>query len=71
MPVFEYQCDIPSHRFETLWLKYDKEAPTAIPCPYCGAQSVRVISVPAVAQFKGSGFHATDYAAPTKPTPKK
>ena len=58
MPLYEYQCEQCSHRFEVIQ-KY-ADAPIAV-CPRCGGPVVKLLSSPAI-QFKGSGFYITDYA---------
>jgi putative FmdB family regulatory protein len=58
MPLYEYQCDQCSHRFEVIQ-KYS-DAPIDV-CPKCGGTVKKLLSSPAI-QFKGSGFYITDYA---------
>ena len=59
MPLYEYQCESCSHRFERIQ-KYSD--PLVDTCPNCGKGPVRkLISSPAI-QFKGSGWYITDYA---------
>jgi putative FmdB family regulatory protein len=58
MPLYEYQCDTCSHRFEVIQ-KYS-DAPIDV-CPKCGGPVKKLLSSPAI-QFKGSGFYITDYA---------
>jgi putative FmdB family regulatory protein len=58
MPLYEYQCDACSHRFEVIQ-KYS-DAPIEV-CPKCGGPVKKLLSSPAI-QFKGSGFYITDYA---------
>ncbi len=56
MPVYEYECESCSCRFE-LRQSFD-DSPVAI-CPQCQNSARRVFSpVPII--FKGSGFYATD-----------
>jgi len=56
MPIYEYECDLCSCRFERRQ-RFDEE-PVAI-CPKCEGKARRVIhSVPVI--FKGSGFYITD-----------
>ena len=56
MPIYEYECDLCSCRFERRQ-RFDEE-PVAI-CPKCEGKARRVIhSVPVI--FKGSGFYTTD-----------
>ena len=59
MPLYEYQCEACSHRFEVIQ-KYS-DAPIAV-CPSCGQGPVeKLLSSPAI-QFKGTGWYVTDYA---------
>ena len=58
MPLYEYQCDSCSHRFETIQKFSD---PPVSVCPSCGGPVKKLFSSPAI-QFKGSGFYITDYA---------
>jgi putative FmdB family regulatory protein len=57
MPLYEYQCESCSHRFERIQKFSDPPVDT---CPKCGAKVRKLISSPAI-QFKGSGFYITDY----------
>ena len=57
MPLYEYQCDACSHRFEKIQKFSDPNEDT---CPKCGGKVQKLISSPAI-QFKGSGFYITDY----------
>jgi putative FmdB family regulatory protein len=58
MPLYEYQCDACSHRFEKIQKFSD---PLEDTCPKCGGAVHKLFSSPAI-QFKGSGFYITDYA---------
>jgi putative FmdB family regulatory protein len=60
MPLYEYQCKKCGHRFELIQ-SFSAEDPKE--CPICHGEVERLISTPARAQFKGSGFYTTDYAA--------
>ena len=56
MPVYEYECDLCSFRFEKKQ-KFDDEPLTE--CPKCQGEVRRVFhSSPVI--FKGSGFYITD-----------
>ncbi len=55
MPLYDYRCE-GGHEYE---LSEGFHAPTEHPCPTCGRQSRRQISLPTVI-FKGSGFYSTD-----------
>ena len=58
MPLYEYECDACSHRFEKIQKFSD---PLEDTCPKCGGRVHKLMSSPAI-QFKGSGFYITDYA---------
>jgi putative FmdB family regulatory protein len=58
MPLYEYQCDACSHRFEVIQKFSDVPIET---CPSCGGAVKKLLSSPAI-QFKGSGWYITDYA---------
>jgi putative FmdB family regulatory protein len=58
MPLYEYECDACSHRFEKIQKFSD---PLEDTCPTCGGHVHKLASSPAI-QFKGSGFYITDYA---------
>jgi putative FmdB family regulatory protein len=59
MPMYEYQCESCSNRFERIQKFSDPPIDT---CPKCGKGPVRkLISSPAI-QFKGTGWYITDYA---------
>ncbi len=57
MPLYEYQCQHCSARFERI------EKASALKdgqCPECGGDARRLIGAPAL-QFKGSGWYVNDY----------
>ena len=59
MPLYEFECEACTKRFERIQKFTD---PTPDECPKCGKGPVRkLFSSPAI-QFKGSGFYITDYA---------
>jgi len=60
MPLYEFQCKQCGHRFERI---QSFSAPDEKECPVCKGEVERLISTPARAHFKGSGFYSTDYAA--------
>ena len=64
MPLYEYKCKKCGHRFELI---QSFSAEDAKECPVCQGEGERLISTPARAHFKGSGFYSTDYGA--KPSP--
>jgi putative FmdB family regulatory protein len=57
MPIYEYECDECSWRFEKKQRFHDE--PIA-ECPKCQSKSKRIM-VPSQIIFKGSGFYVTDY----------
>lgn len=57
MPLYEYQCDACSHRFEVI-RKYSD--PPVEMCTKCGGTVKKLLSSPAF-QFKGTGWYVTDY----------
>jgi putative FmdB family regulatory protein len=58
MPLYEYECDACSHRFEVI--QKFSDAPVE-KCPVCGSTVHKLQSAPAF-QFKGTGWYVTDYA---------
>jgi putative FmdB family regulatory protein len=58
MPLYEYQCESCSTRFERIQKFSDPPVET---CPSCGGHVRKLLSSPAI-QFKGSGWYITDYA---------
>jgi putative FmdB family regulatory protein len=58
MPLYEYQCDACTKRFERIQKFSDPPVET---CPDCGGTVRKLLSSPAI-QFKGSGWYVTDYA---------
>jgi putative FmdB family regulatory protein len=59
VPLYEYQCDACSRRFEVIQKFSDPPVET---CTECGKGPVhRLFSSPAI-QFKGTGWYITDYA---------
>jgi putative FmdB family regulatory protein len=56
MPIYEYQCQVCSVRFERKQSVYDDPVTT---CPECGGK-VRKLFFPAGIIFKGSGWYKTD-----------
>ncbi len=60
MPIYEYACDACGKKTEII--QGMNERPLRA-CPHCGEKKLKkLMSVPAI-QFKGSGFHITDYAS--------
>ena len=62
MPLYEYQCESCSTRFERIQKFSDPPVDT---CPTCGGPVRKLLSSPAI-QFKGSGWYITDYARQEK-----
>ena len=58
MPLYEYECDDCSHKFEQIQKFSDALVKS---CPSCGGPVKKLFSSPAI-QFKGSGWYITDYA---------
>lgn len=58
MPLYEYQCEACTHRFEAIQKFSDAPLET---CPKCGGVVRKLLSSPAF-HFKGSGWYITDYA---------
>ena len=58
MPLYEYECESCSNRFERIQKFSD---PLVETCPSCGGPVRKLLSSPAI-QFKGSGWYITDYA---------
>jgi len=65
VPIYEYQCESCTNKFEVK--QSIKDAPL-IACPRCGKPVQRLISSPAI-MFKGSGWYVTDYSEKMKPSP--
>jgi len=63
VPIYEYQCDSCSYRFEVKQSIKDDPLST---CERCGKAVRRLISSPGIL-FKGSGWYVTDYSDKLKP----
>lgn len=59
MPLYEYECEACSKRFEKIHKFSD---PPIDVCPHCGKGPVKKLPSSPAIQFKGSGFYITDYA---------
>ena len=59
MPIYEYQCENCSCRFE---LKRSFNDSSVVTCPQCRSNTRRIFS-PAPIIFKGPGFYVTDNKA--------
>ncbi len=62
MPVYEYECESCSYRFE---MKQGFDDNPVATCPRCECNARRIFS-PTPIIFKGSGFYVTDNAAQDK-----
>ena len=65
VPIYEYQCEDCTDKFEVKQSMNDDPLTT---CPRCGKRIQRLISSPAI-MFKGSGWYVTDYSDKMKPSP--
>jgi putative FmdB family regulatory protein len=61
MPIYEYLCGSCKRKTEVIQGMND---PRLKLCPHCAGKLTKAFSAPAI-QFKGSGFHITDYARGT------
>ena len=57
MPIYEYECESCSHRFEEIQSIFDD--PVEV-CKLCNEPVKRVLS-PVAVRFSGSGWWQTDY----------
>ncbi len=58
MPFYDYECPGCHHVWEEN-RKVDRRR--AVWCPVCGGRAEKKVRAPLAIQFKGKGFHATDY----------
>jgi putative FmdB family regulatory protein len=58
MPIYEYQCNSCSHKFDKLQKMSD---PVLKQCPECGKAELRKLISSAGFQLKGSGWYVTDF----------
>ena len=56
MPIYEYECNLCSHKFE---IKQGFDDEPVAECPRCQGQVQRILH-PTPIIFKGSGFYITD-----------
>jgi putative FmdB family regulatory protein len=61
VPLYEYECEKCTDRFEVI---QKVDAKPLRRCPKCGGKVNRLISAPAI-QFRGSGWYVTDYGKGT------
>jgi putative FmdB family regulatory protein len=67
MPLYDYECESCSHKFE---LRRSISEGASARCPRCQCTASRVFApVPIV--FKGSGFYVTDYRKEKAPSEEK
>lgn len=62
VPIYEYQCEVCDHKFETIQKVTDRPIRK---CVLCGGKVHKVLSAPGLL-FKGSGWYVTDYANPER-----
>jgi putative FmdB family regulatory protein len=67
VPIYEYECDSCTERFELMQKFSDKPVKK---CPKCGCPVHKVLSAPALL-FKGTGWYVTDYANPERKKAQK
>ncbi len=67
MPLYEYECEKCSHRFE---VRRSFSQGSSATCPRCHCAANRVF-VPVPIVFKGSGFYVTDYRKDKGPDSEK
>lgn len=58
MPIYMYRCQNCDQVHEALQKVSDDKLTT---CPNCGEEALKRIIAPVGIQFKGSGWHVTDY----------
>lgn len=58
MPIYMYRCGKCDQVHEALQKVSDDKLTT---CPNCGEEALKRIVAPVGIQFKGSGWHVTDY----------
>jgi predicted nucleic acid-binding Zn ribbon protein len=60
MPLLQFKC-AKGHISERLYSPFMAPKVQTTQCDECRDRAERIVSVPAPAQFTGSGFYATDY----------
>lgn len=58
MPIYMYRCQSCNEVHEALQKVSDDKLTK---CPHCGEEALKRIIAPVGIQFKGSGWHVTDY----------
>jgi predicted nucleic acid-binding Zn ribbon protein len=66
MPLFDFSCPKCEAYLLDVIVRVNADASSYPVCEKCSEPMNKEIAVPARAQFKGSGFHRTDYRAPTR-----
>lgn len=61
MPIYEYQCKVCGHRFDTL--QSFSEAPLT-ECPVCKETALKKLVSQAAFHLKGGGWYVTDFKNP-------
>lgn len=61
MPIYEYQCKVCGHTFDTL--QSFSEAPLT-DCPVCKEPALKKLVSQAAFHLKGSGWYVTDFKNP-------
>lgn len=61
MPIYEYTCTNEPCAYRTERMVSLKDRQDTIECPQCGAEAKLGYSTTGAPQFKGRGFHSTDY----------
>ncbi|HEX7475057.1 MAG TPA: FmdB family zinc ribbon protein [Dehalococcoidales bacterium] len=67
MPLYDYECESCSHKFE---LRRSFSEGASAKCPRCNCTAERVFA-PVPILFKGSGFYVTDYRKEKAPSEEK
>lgn len=58
MPIYTYHCSLCKHTFEVIQSLSEKPLEE---CLNCKGYLEKIVSLTSPPQFKGPGFHATDY----------
>lgn len=61
MPIYTYQCTNEYCATTTEVMRSVENRPDTIECSECGSVAERTITNTGAPQFKGHGFHSTDY----------
>jgi len=63
MPIYEYECEACTHKFDTLQ-KFGEA--TLTKCPECDEDSLRKLISAAAFRLKGQGWYETDFKSGNK-----